>query len=126
VLPRLPKVAMVICLACSIGLHWAFFQSLAWMGMVVSYSQDATLKEALVKTFDGKHPCALCKEIAMGKRSEKKSELSVQLKKFEFLSGKAHFTFIAPTHFWHLTPTAGCLNSVPLTPPTPPPRGVIV
>jgi hypothetical protein len=122
VLPRLPKLAIVICLACSIGLHWAFFQSLAWVGMVVGYSQNATIKEALVKTFDGKHPCALCKEIAKGKRSEKNSEFGLQLKKFEFLSEKAQFTFTAPTHFWQLEATADCLNSVFLTPPSPPPR----
>ena len=100
-LPRLPKLAVVMALSCSIGLHWAFFQSLAWVGMVVSYSQNSPLKEALVKTFDGKHPCALCKEIAKGQRSEKKSESPLQLRKFEFLSAKAQFVFAAPRTFWH-------------------------
>jgi hypothetical protein len=113
-------------LAGSIGLHWAFFQSLAWIGMVVSYSQDATLKEALVKTFDGQHPCVLCKEIAKGKRSEKKSEFPLQLKKFDFLAVKAQFVFAAPTNFWHLMAIDHCLKSVLLTPPTPPPRAVFV
>ncbi len=119
-------MAIVIALACSIGLHWAFFQSLAWVGMVVSYSQDATLKEALVKTFDGKHPCALCKEIAKGKQSEKKSEFPIQLKKLEFLAVKAQFIFAAPTKFWHPMATDDCVKSIFLTPPTPPPRGVLV
>ena len=63
---RLTRIAIVAALACSIGLHWGFLQSAAWVGMVIHYSQDAPLKEALVKTFDGKHPCALCKEIAKG------------------------------------------------------------
>jgi hypothetical protein len=126
VLLRLPKLALVIALAGSIGLHWAFFQSLAWMGMVISYSQDTTLREALVKTFDGKHPCTLCKEIAKGKRSEKKSEFSPQLKKLEFLAVKAQFVFTPPSNFWHLLAIDDCLKSVLLTPPTPPPRGVLV
>jgi hypothetical protein len=125
-LPRLPKVAVVIALSFSIGLHWDFFQSLAWMGMLINYSQKATLTEALVKTFDGKHPCALCKEIAKGKRSEKKSEFPLQLKKFEFLAVKAPFILSAPTHFWHLMVTDDHLKSVLRTPPTPPPRGVFV
>jgi len=112
-------------LACTIGLHWAFFQSLAWIGMVVSYSQDATLREALVKTFDGKHPCALCREIAKGKRSEKKSEFPLQLK-FEFLAVKTQFNFAAPTNCWQLMAIEHCLKSVLLTPPTPPPREVLV
>ena len=113
---------MVVALACIIGLHWAFFQSLAWVGMVITYSQDATIKEALEKTFDGKHPCALCKEIAKGKRSEQKSEAPLQLKKFEFLALKAQFIFAAPRAFWHRQTAEDHLRSILFTPPTPPPR----
>jgi hypothetical protein len=126
VLSRLPKLAIVISLACSIGLHWTFFQSLAWVGMVVSYSQDAPLTEALVKTFDGKHPCELCKEIAKGKQSEKKSEFPLQLKKFEFLAVKAQFLFAAPTNFWRLVAADDYLKSILFAPPTPPPRSVLL
>jgi len=90
-------------LACSIGLHWALLQSLAWAGMVVSYSQEATLKEALIKTFDGRHPCSLCKEIAKGKHSDKKSEAPLQPNKLEFLSATPRFVFSAPRDFWCLT-----------------------
>jgi hypothetical protein len=68
VFARLPKLAVITALAGSIGLHWGFFQSVAWVGMVINYSHDAPLPEALVKTFDGKHPCCLCKEIAKGKQ----------------------------------------------------------
>jgi hypothetical protein len=123
---RLPKVAVVLALSCSIGLHWDVFQSLAWMGMVINYSQNTTLTEALAKTFDGKHPCALCKEIAKGKQSEKKSEFPLQLKKFEFLAVQAQFIFAAPKNFWLLITTDDFLKSAVLTPPTPPPRGVLV
>ena len=123
--PRLPRLAIVIGLVCSIGLHWVFFQSVAWMGMVVRYSQDATFKEAVIKTFDGEHPCALCKEIAKGKQSEKKSESLLQLKKLEFLAVKAQFIFTAPMNSWYLPAFDDCLKSVLQTPPTPPPRGAL-
>jgi len=116
---------MAVALACSLGFHWALFQSVAWVGMVLNYSQDATLKEALTKTFDGKHPCALCKEIAKGKRSEKKTEQLFQLNKFEFLAVSSHFIFTGPSSFWHLTAGQDCLQSIHLTPPTPPPRGIL-
>jgi hypothetical protein len=122
----LTKAAVAVALASSIGLHWSFFQSLAWIGMVVTYSQHATLSEALVKTFDGKHPCALCKEIAKGKRSEKKSEFPPQLKKFEFLAAQPQFIFTAPSRYWLLTALDEYLKSVLFTPPTPPPRGALV
>jgi len=61
---RLPKICLVVALACSVGLHWAVFQSIAWLGMLASYSQELPIAQAVARTFDGKHPCSLCKEIA--------------------------------------------------------------
>ena len=119
---RLTRIAIVAALACSIGLHWNFLQSAAWVGMVIHYSQDAPLKEALVKTFDGKHPCALCKEIAKGKASEKKSESAPAGKQFEFLYSPAAFVFAAPSHCWETCRPNGSLSSLARTPPVPPPR----
>jgi hypothetical protein len=117
---RLPRLAIAAALACSIGLHWGFLQSAAWVGMVVNYSHDGTVGEALAKTFDGKHPCALCKAIAAGKKSEKKSEFPVGGKKFEFSYSATVFVFSAPTHFWEarlLEERADSLNHAPLVPP---------
>jgi hypothetical protein len=94
--------------------------------MVVSYSQEGPLGQALAKTFDGRHPCALCKEIAKDKQSEKKSEAPLQLKKLEFLALKAQFIFAAPINFWLIRTTDDLLKSVLFTPPTPPPRGYLV
>ena len=122
VLPRLSKAALVLALAWSIGLHWAFFQSLAWVGMVLSYSQDATLTEALAKTFDGKHPCHLCKQIAKGKQSEKKSDLRPEWKKFEFSYALTSFVFSHPTCFWKFRPAEQPIELLAYAPPVPPPR----
>ena len=63
VLGRLFKALVIVALVSSIGLHWVLLQSVAWTSMVVSYAQTGTFREALAKTFDGKHPCPLCKEI---------------------------------------------------------------
>ena len=63
-------------LVISTGIHWVALQTVAWAGMIVSYSEKAPLKTALAETFDGKHPCPLCKAIAAGKKSEKKSEFT--------------------------------------------------
>ena len=119
---RLPRLAIAAALACSWGLHWGFFQSVAWVGMAVSYSQDAPLKEALVKTFDGKHPCPLCKEIAKGKQAEKRSAAAPAGKKFEFFYSGAAFVFTAPSHCWKTCWPNGSLGSLAHTPPVPPPR----
>jgi len=96
VLRWLPKFVLVSALSCSIGLHWAFFQALAWTNMVAAYSREATLAEALAKTFDGNHPCELCKRIAEGKRTEKKSEGQFEAKKLDLACLLPGFIFIAP------------------------------
>ncbi|MBX7207016.1 MAG: hypothetical protein K1X78_01785 [Verrucomicrobiaceae bacterium] len=58
-------------LVLSLGLHWTLVQSAAWVSMVVTYSKDATIGEALEKTFDGAHPCPLCKMVDAGARSDR-------------------------------------------------------
>lgn len=59
-----------------LGSQGALLQSVAWLGMMVKYSKDAPLAEALSKTFDGKHPCRLCKAIQQSRASEKQREAS--------------------------------------------------
>jgi hypothetical protein len=57
----LMRILVAISTACAVGLHWILLQSVAWLGMVVIYTQqEASLLEGLSKTFDGAHPCALC------------------------------------------------------------------
>ena len=116
------RLLIVLALASTIGLHWAFLQSLAWMGMVVSYSHEAPLREALAKTFDGEHPCKLCKEIAKGKQSEKKSEAAPTGQKFDFLYSGATFVFASPSHGWETRWLDVAMCSLARTPPVPPPR----
>ncbi len=71
---RLGKTLVAVLLIVSIGGHWAFLQSVAWVTMVVDFSKEASLSVAVSKTFDGKHPCQLCQLVKRGKQSEKKRE----------------------------------------------------
>jgi hypothetical protein len=53
---------MVLGLMVSIGLHTVVIQSAAWAGMLVSYSmKSGSIVQAVSDTFDGEHPCELCK-----------------------------------------------------------------
>ncbi|HXP63378.1 MAG TPA: hypothetical protein VN829_22945, partial [Dongiaceae bacterium] len=85
-LERLPRLLMALALACSVGLHWSFLQSLAWTTMLVDNLTAAPFSAALQRTFDGKHPCPLCKVLAQGRKADKKSATLVPLKKFEGLN----------------------------------------
>ncbi len=125
VLLRLPKLLIALALALSIGLHWRVLQVVAWTGMVISYSQDAPLAEAVVKAFDGQHPCTLCKQIAKGKESEKKSEFKFEVKKLEFPLARVAFSFSAPTSFRELRAGDERANLLTHSPPSPPPRSLL-
>jgi len=115
---------LVVALLAASGTHWAVLQTVAWTGMLASNLRSGSLTEAMEKTFDGKHPCCLCKQIAAGKKSEKKTEFSLQLKRVEFVSATPEFVFSAPAHFWRLGTADDFSKSVSYTPPTPPPRGL--
>jgi len=45
------------------NLHLPGMQVVAWAGMLISYSQGGDLPGAIEMTFDGEHPCAMCKVI---------------------------------------------------------------
>ena len=74
VIGRIGKLVVIAALVATTGAHWTVLQTVAWTTMLADNLHSSSLPEALVKTFDGKHPCRLCKTIAAGKKSEKKSE----------------------------------------------------
>lgn len=120
---RLMKLVVVVTLTLSLGAHWMLLQSVAWVGMVVNYSHDATLTEALSKTFDGQHPCKLCKFVQQGKATEKKQDTRKPTKELgKFLPAGRAFTLCPP----ELQPVIfSAPNYAGLrveSPPTPPPK----
>jgi hypothetical protein len=68
---------MVLSLCAAIGLHWAALQSIAWAGMLLNYSRSGSVASAVEKTFDGRHPCPLCKAISKGEEGGKKQEYQI-------------------------------------------------
>ncbi len=105
------------------GGHWALLQTVAWTNMLATNLQTDSLPEALAKTFDGEHPCKMCKQIDAGKKSEKKSEFPGAAKKIEFTHAPSRHVFAAPTDFWLQNDFSPNSDSLTHTPPVPPPRG---
>ena len=121
---RLPKMLLVLALASSIGLHWALLQVVAWTGMVVTYSQTASMPEAVAKTFDGQHPCKLCKGIAKAKKGEQQNEYKFEPGKFEFRFVTSVFIFHAPSSFWLTSEMGENARVLSYSPAVPPPRSL--
>jgi hypothetical protein len=55
----------------SMGGHLAVLQTVAWSRMLVDFSTKDSLTVAVEKTFDGEHPCPLCKVVKQTKEKEK-------------------------------------------------------
>jgi len=85
-------VAMIIAL----GGHWAVLQSVAWTTMVIDNAKSAHLAEAIAKTFDGDHPCPLCKSIEKGRASEKKQDLQVATAKMNLFYEATRVVLLRP------------------------------
>ena len=90
--------------------------------MLVGNLSKSSLPEALERTFDGKHPCALCKAIAEGKKAEKKSHALVSLNKLEGVSQTVGVVIPLPASFPPIEAADVLLPTLPRSPPTPPPR----
>ena len=108
------------------NLHLPLMQVVAWSGMLVSYSRANTVTEAVEMTFDGDHPCPMCKNIKKAQTSSaEQDQLSgLQDQKTRDISGPpatAAASLPPPavrqpyTVTRHPTPLA--LSDPPLTPP---------
>ena len=87
---RISTLATAVVLALTIGLQWAVLQSVAWTSMLIERAHSGSFVGAVKTTFDGHHPCKLCRVVAAGKNAEKKSARSLKLAKVELcLSNQA-------------------------------------
>lgn len=108
-------------------------QIVAWSNMIVEYSSNDGLIEGAKKTFDGAHPCCLCKAIASGKKEESKDQKlptsngSTELLAKAFVASEDTTTLIlTSTDLTHI-PTAEFLahwTGRGESPPAPPPRSI--
>lgn len=117
---------MVLALVLTTSLHWVALQTVAWTTMLAANLGSESFSEAVSKTFDGEHPCPLCKAITAGKKSEHKSDaLTVKLK-LEFPPVAEKFVLVAPTPVFIFPIAKISADSFFKKPPVPPPRGCFV
>lgn len=122
VLVKLSKWLLVAMLTFSFGMPWVVLQSVAWLGMAVTYSHETCFTEALAKTFDGRHPCKLCKFVAENQKSEKKPDAQKVETKFDpFCASKQLFVISSPPAQPQVY-VPGLLVVRNEAPPLPPPR----
>ena len=121
-LARCGKILVVIALVLTTGLHWAALQTVAWTTMFANNLCSDNFSCAVSRTFDGKHPCCLCKAIAAAKQQQKKSETIAPAVRLEFPPAAKKAVLFPPTQFEMLPLGDAVADSLPSKPPVPPPR----
>jgi hypothetical protein len=75
------------------GGHWLVFQTIAWAQMLQDYSRNASITEAIAKTFSGRSPCGMCTKISEEQQREGHTPAVVKFDKkaevflLEFMAG---------------------------------------
>jgi hypothetical protein len=70
------SVMIGLALFLTTGGHLAILQGVAWTNMVRDFAKTESIGTALEKTFDGQHPCTLCKKITESGSGKKDDALT--------------------------------------------------
>jgi hypothetical protein len=117
---------MILAVLSATGTHWLALQSVAWTTMLAdNLEATQSWQAALTRTFDGRHPCCLCKEIAKDKQSEKKSDAQAEVKKLDYSYTSFEFIFCPPSEFYELGTAHQAVASLTHAPSVPPPRELL-
>jgi hypothetical protein len=121
------RISAAVCLFAVLtagGGHWAALQTFAWARMLVEYSAQNSLAEAVEMTFDGKHPCPMCLKIEKGRKQERRQPLNFEVRKLDLFCESR----VAPERcaLWWREPGTPFRSGLHLdfieAPPRPPPR----
>lgn len=122
---KLGKVLIVFSLVATLSAHWALLQTVAWTSMLADNLESCSFHDAVVRTFDGQHPCPLCKAIAAAKKSEQKNQATFGQQKLDFPPIEECLVLIGPPRT-EIPSLSSVSESILQKPPTPPPRGLFV
>lgn len=123
---RCGKLLVIAALVLTTGAHWAALQTVAWTTMLANNLRTQSFTGAVADTFDGEHPCPLCKAIRAGKKSEQKSAAVSPVLKMEFPPVADRIVLNPPAQFERLAVADSSAKSFSAKPPLPPPRRFFV
>jgi hypothetical protein len=118
---RLARFIAILAAVQILGGHWLLLQSAAWVGMMMDFARHDSLPVAIEKTFNGTHPCQLCKTVSKGRDAEHEQQMAKLAVQFEAVLAPRlvvpppnEAPWIYPAHC-----RMACART--LAPPTPPP-----
>ena len=121
----LGRAVTIIALCLSLGFHWLALQSVAWTTMLVTNARHVSLSEAVAETFDGKHPCHLCRVVAAGNKTEKKSQVVPAVAKLDLICTTRRWSCLPPFAPYVYSSLTVAFGQRVERPPLPPPRSFL-
>ena len=121
---RLARLIVFFAAVQILGGHWLALQSVAWVGMLANYARGETLVAAIEKTFDGEHPCGLCKVVKSGRENEQKQQVVKNIVKLDAVLGAMMRMPLPQGAEWKYFASVPDMAARSLSPPTPPPQAV--
>jgi|ERR1700677_1245610 len=116
------KLLLIAAMVTAFGGHWMVLQSVAWTTMIIANAQNEDLGHALHNTFDGQHPCDLCKCIKKARDAEKKPDTQADISKINLFHETNAVTLSFPSIFRLLQASDILARNRPLQPILQPPR----
>lgn len=90
--------------------------------MIVQYSQHCSFKQAVTETFDGEHPCDLCKHLSKERENANKQDRQPPLVKTDLICTIQRVFVLPPfAPFNYVTVVSSSIDGLQ-EPPSPPPR----
>jgi hypothetical protein len=126
VMSHIARAVVVVALCLSIGAHWVVLQSVAWGTMIARYAQQTSLTQAVAQTFDGDHPCNLCKRISSARHSEKKSDAQSVTIKPDLICATRRIILLPRSADFLFARVEMTASRLAHSPPTPPPRSEFI
>ncbi|HTW93928.1 MAG TPA: hypothetical protein VMD30_03975 [Tepidisphaeraceae bacterium] len=121
-----PRSIFLILLAIIITASpWDIMQSVAWASMLVNDFRTQSILQSVEHTFDGRHPCPLCRAIAASRKSGKHSEFVAGQTRLEFLPSPAIVVIVTPERSEHVFAVIQVVDSLSRKPAVPPPRAIL-
>ena len=93
--------------------------------LVTNAQQTSSLAQAVSRTFDGQHPCDLCKRISSTKDSQKKPTAQPAMSKPDLICTARSVRIFSFFEDFHYAETAIQFFERGNSPPVPPPRAVL-
>ena len=118
---RLARLVVFFAAVQILGGHWLALQSVAWIGMIANYARGEALVVALEKTFDGAHPCGLCKVVKSGREQEQKEQDQKLIVKLDAVLATTLALRAPQASDWKYLVFVPVIAARNLAPPTPPP-----